>query len=219
MIVSHRHKFCILEKPKCGTTAIRDLLSKPEHQKKLGKAFINKHTIHSCHYDYYNYNYRHVNLNGAVHYLLHNGIMPESYTFVCVIREPIALFKSLYFFDLNRQNKYHIYNLPETLRKTPHYFQFTDAVFFQNYKDFNIKFFQLSEINKFEEFLAQYDITEPLKHINENKNKGDLNIDESLSNKIKQDFFIYDTVFADSATRAIDTYDKQDQCLTNHTQN
>lgn len=195
MIISYTHKICILEKPKCATTAIRSLLSKPKNNQKLGKSFINNKTITSRHFNYYDFNYRHVNLNGAIYFLRHNGIVPESYTFVCVIRDPIDLFKSLFFFDLNRQNHFHIYSTPETLRQTPHYFQFTDAVFFNNYQNFNMKFFRLEEINKFEQFLQTYDITESLPKYNQGKNKKELYLSDALIQDIRKDFYIYDKIF------------------------
>lgn len=198
MIILYDHKLCFLEKPKCGSTSLRDVFINSE---VYGKKFIGKKTLHEIKFDYYHSHYRHVNLSGAIVHLQKIKHDIQNYTFISILRNPLELIKSWYNFDINRQkgpwrNKYFQFNNLENMLKTPHYFQFKDSVFFHNHNNINMLFFDLENIIELEIFLWEnYGLPYKYPHKNINKNKKDIDI-EPFKKQIEKDHYLYNNLYA-----------------------
>jgi len=199
MIILYDYKLCFLEKPKCGSTSLRHMLI---HNKiRFGKKFIGYKSLHDTKFDYYHSHYKHVNLSGAIVHLQKINHNIQDYTFISTLRNPLKLIKSWYNFDINRQkgkwhNKYFQFQNLEGMLKTPHYFQFTDNIFFHNHNNINMLFFDLDNIKELEIFLFKnYNLPVKYPHKNHNKNNTkDIDI-ISLKQQIEKDHHLYNSLY------------------------
>lgn len=196
MIILYNHKICFLEKPKCGSTSLKYMLTHSDAV--LGEKFIGNKNLHEVKFDYYHSHYQHVNLSGAIVHLKKINHDIKDYTFISILRNPSKLIKSLYNFDIQRsqtgkwRNKYFQFHNLESMLKAPHYFQFTDRTFFHNHNDINMRFFDLDNIQKLEIFLYEnYNLAFKYPHKNNNK-KDTSNIDISpFQKQIEEDHYLY----------------------------
>ena len=198
MIILHQHKLCFLEKPKCGSRSLVRAITRPLHKRwKKEDIFVSNKNLHNLNFDYHHPNYLHVNLHGAIRYIQEVKKQNiQEYTFICLLRNPIDLFISLYCYDINRQNnRYHKFSCVEDMRNTIHYKMFTDNIFLYMRDFVNIKFFSLNNTDSLIDYLfMKHRIPIRFPTINVNQNKKELDISD-LKDQILQDFPIYNTLY------------------------
>ena len=196
MILLYDYQLCFLRKPKCGTSSMLEALHKSGVTKQ--RAFVSERFLSSCHNNYHDIHYQHNNLDSAIAYLKYLRENIDDWIFIGTQRDPIQLFKSLYFFDIHIKrkpaiNNYHMFSNHEEMRRTIHYKMFTDRVFWNNYENVNLKLFKLEEIHTLADFLDKdYNINITFPRINVHKDRENKDIDVSnIKTQIYEDFYLY----------------------------
>ena len=194
MIFLKNKNLCFLEKPKCASTSLKQSILNSVSSKET---YITNKNLIDVNYNYNDPNYRHCNLASAQKRLRHMSLLNEETTFISLLREPIELINSMYYYDLNSRfgNKKFIYKTLEEMISTIHYKQFTDSYFF-NCEGLNLKLFDMYDTIGLNNYLNQkYGLNLSFPHINKNKqNKSDLFITLEVEEKIKKDFYLYYTL-------------------------
>ena len=201
MIVLHDYKICFLRKPKCGSTSLEKAIRKCNANLR-SKIFYSTKTLVDCGWNHHHFNWVHSNLDSAIVFLQQKHKQNiDDWTFIVTAREPIDMFKSLYFFDISRQNHrlhgrniWHQFSCPQSMMKTVHYKMLTDKVFFNNHQEVNLKLFKLEDISSLEKYLHSkfnIDIDFPQANINQARLiNRDIDVSH-LESQIYKDFYLY----------------------------
>lgn len=204
MILLRDYKLCFLRKPKCGSTSLEKALREFCTDNDIKNTYYSGKTLLDCNFNYHDWGYVHNNLDSAILCLKKENQNIDNWTFVSTARHPIEMFKSLYFFDINRQtgplhskNIYNKFTNPEEMRKTIHYKMWTDRVFWNHHEDVNIKFFKLENIDSLVNFLdTNFGISIKFPQVNINKLRKSNDIDvSSFEKEIYQDFNLYSKLY------------------------
>lgn len=191
MIYVKDKNICFLEKPKCGSTSLKKTIISGCDKKNL---YITKKNLVAVSYEYKNPDYRHCGLDSARQRLRHLGFLNEKTEFVAIIRNPIDIINSMYYYDLNNRfgNRMFRYSSLNEMIRTAHYRNFTDISYFGEDIS-NLKIFKLEELDILSDFLkSRLNISGDFNYVNKNnKNKKDLVIEESIMSIIKKDFYPY----------------------------
>ena len=188
MIYFPDKKVCFMEKPKCGSTSLSRSLSQQIGSKIVGKSILD------CK-NYEDINYRHANLNNCVKKLKELGLNYKEFTFLVILREPVDLVSSMFYFEQNntkRNNKYFQFNTLDEMMETVHYQYFVDSNYFNNEYNVNLVTFTLDKLNLMVEYVkTNYQIKLQIGKINETKNRQTLNLSLTQKEQVTKDFYLY----------------------------
>ena len=210
MILSLDKKLCFIEKPKCGSTSVRAAFERFSRKANFfHKAeFIGKdHDIRTVDYNYKNPEYRHCDFNTCLNYISSIGFEPGEFEFLSLLREPLELVSSTYFYETRKNeklNKMFLFDTVEEMFETKHYKFFTDKNYFLGHEEYNVKFFDVENIQgAFEYINAKYNLRLRNNHRNKQNEYKVLDLSESALKRIYQDHYLYQT--AANVNRFADT--------------
>ena len=177
-----------MEKPKCGSTSLNKALSKQAGSKTIGKGI----PVCKNHEDI---NYKHANLNSCVRKLKQLGLNYKKFTFLAILREPVDLVSSMFFYEKNhmkRNNEYFQFNTLDEMMNTVHYQYFVDSNYFNNKYNVDLATFTLDKLNIMVEYLKiNFNIKLQIEKLNTRKKHQTLNLSSTQKKQIEKDFYLY----------------------------